>query len=143
MTIRHILGLLLAFIFALLGLLHVYWAVGGRSISGKAVPTVSGVAAFNRSPLASAAVAAALFAAMLVVLGSLGWFGEAIPSRLFRVLTLVIALVFLLRAVGDFKFVGFFKPPAESAFAYWDTRLYSPLCLFISAAAFFVAWRAE
>jgi hypothetical protein len=143
MTTRDILGLLLAAIFAVLGLLHVYWAIGGKSGGGAAVPTVNDVAAFSPSPQATLMVAAALFAAMLVILGCLGWFGETIPNRLFRVMTLVISLAFLLRAVGDFRLVGFFKPATESAFAYWDTWLYSPLCLFISVAAFFVAWRAE
>lgn len=143
MTIRDILGILLAVIFALLGLLHIYWAVGGRPASGALIPSVNGVAAFNPSPQATAMVAAALFAAMLVMLGCLGWFGEAIPTSLFRVMTFVVSLVFLLRSIGDFRLVGFFKPATDSAFASLDTWLYSPLCLFISAAAFFVAWRAE
>jgi hypothetical protein len=48
-----------------------------------------------------------------------------------------------LRAVGDWKYVGFFRRASESAFAYWDLRLYSPLCLFIAVAALVLAWSEE
>ncbi|MNR60466.1 hypothetical protein D3C85_1819540 [compost metagenome] len=42
-----------------------------------------------------------------------------------------LALVFLIRAVGDFRWVGFMKQRRGSVFARWDTLLYSPLCLFL------------
>jgi hypothetical protein len=51
----------------------------------------------------------------------------------------VLALVFALRALGDFRFVGFFKSMGDEPFRSWDTWLYSPLCLAIAAAAFAVA----
>jgi hypothetical protein len=54
-------------------------------------------------------------------------------------LTFFISFVFLLRALGDFNHFGFFKRAADSAFAHWDTWLYSPLCLFIALLSFFVA----
>ena len=52
-----------------------------------------------------------------------------------------MALVFLARAVGDFPLVGFFKPDNGTAFATWDTWLYSPLCVVLGSATVFVAWR--
>jgi hypothetical protein len=51
----------------------------------------------------------------------------------------VLALVFALRAMGDFRFVGFFKSMGDEPFRSWDTWLYSPLCLAIAVAAFAVA----
>jgi len=45
-----------------------------------------------------------------------------------------LASVFLARAIGDFRFVGFFKRVHGSRFAHWDTALYSPLCLVIGLA---------
>jgi hypothetical protein len=79
-------------------------------------------------------VAIALLVAALVVSGTVGWVGDMVPASVFRVLTPMLSLVFLVRAIGDFRFIGFFRRPSESAFAYWDMRLYSPLCLFIAIA---------
>ena len=39
---------------------------------------------------------------------------------------------------GNFRLVGFFKKVRGTRFATLDTRYYSPLCLFLAAAAFFV-----
>lgn len=134
-------GILLAVIFAVLGLIHVYWAAGGKALSNAVVPTLGGARAFEPSRAGTLAVAFGLFAAMAAVIGSFGWFGDVIAGSVFRAVTLMIALLFLLRAVGDFRLVGFFKPASDSAFAYWDTLLYSPLCLVIAIAAAFVAIR--
>ena len=38
-----------------------------------------------------------------------------------------------LRAVGDFRMVGFWKTVRDTPFARWDTRLFSPLCVAIAA----------
>jgi catechol 2,3-dioxygenase-like lactoylglutathione lyase family enzyme len=47
--------------------------------------------------------------------------------------------VFLLRAVGDFRLVGFFKRVRGTPFARWDTRLFSPLCVALGLASLWVA----
>jgi hypothetical protein len=131
----------LAAIFLGLSAIHVYWGLGGRSGHAAAVPSVDGQRLFVPSRLETFMVATALFVALLVVSGTVGWIGDMVPASVFRVLTQILSLVFLVRAIGDFKYVGFFRRPSESAFAYWDTRLYSPLCLFIAAAALVLSWR--
>jgi hypothetical protein len=133
---RRAAGILLAAVFGALSLFHVYWALGGRRASGVTVPVVGGARAFNPSPLGTALVAAGLLAAVFTVLGHLGLLGEAIPRRVFRWGTGGIALVFFLRAVGEFRLVGFFKRASDTPFAYWDTWLFSPLCLVIAVIAF-------
>ena len=50
---------------------------------------------------------------------------------------LAMAAVFAIRAIGEFRYCGFFKKITNSEFAYWDTRIYSPLCLAMSALALF------
>jgi len=77
---------------------------------------------------------------VVVIAGELGWIGTTLPRTVFRLMTFVISLLFLMRAIGDFRLVGFFKPASDSSFAYWDSRLFSPLCLFIALAAFIVMW---
>jgi hypothetical protein len=50
----------------------------------------------------------------------------------------VIAALFLLRAIGDFKYVGFFKSVSQTDFARLDSLLFTPLCLLIAIAAFLI-----
>jgi quinol-cytochrome oxidoreductase complex cytochrome b subunit len=133
---RTALGVLLAAVFAVLSLFHIYWALGGRVGSGATVPVVGGKQTFNPSPTGTLLVAAALLLATFTVLGQAGLLTEAIPKWIFRWGTCVFALVFFLRAVGEFKLVGFFKRASETRFAYWDTWLFSPLCLLIAVMAF-------
>jgi hypothetical protein len=128
-------GLLLAFIFAALALLHIYWAAGGRFAAGVTVPEVDSKPVFIPSAVSTLLVAAALLMAMLVILGQLGVWGGWLPRWIFTLGTWVIGLLFLFRAIGDFKLIGFFKRVHDSGFAWWDTRLYSPLCLLISLLA--------
>jgi len=139
---RYILAVLLTVVFTSIALLHVYWALaGGGAAAAAGVPSVDGEPLFRPSPGATLVVAAALFTAAFVIAGAVGWLGSTIPASVFRTLTLGIAIVFLARAIGDLKYVGFFKSVTGSGFAYWDTRLYSPLCLFIAAAAFYIFWK--
>jgi hypothetical protein len=136
----RILGILLAVILAILGFFHLYWAAGGRFGIGTTIPTNAGESLFKPSAFATILVAAALFAAMLVVLGRLEIWGAFVPSWIFYSGTWVISLLFLLRAIGDFRYVGFFKSITETSFARWDTILFSPLCLFIGIVAFLISY---
>lgn len=138
--LRNVLGAVLVALFVGLGLVHVYWALGGHAGRGAAVPSLNGQPLFRPSRGGTLFVAAGLFVAALVVSGAAGWLGGAVPQKIFRPLTVALSLVFLLRAVGDGKHVGFFQRGSESAFAYWDLRLFSPLCLFIAAAALVLAF---
>jgi hypothetical protein len=137
----RMLGIVLAVIFALLSFLHLYWAAGGRFGSGAAIPTAAnGRRLLRPSPVGTILVAAALFAAMLVVLGRVKILGDLVPGWIFHLGTWVIALLFLLRTIGDFRYVGFFKSVSGTGFARWDSILFSPLCLFIAVAAFLVSY---
>lgn len=141
--VQRILAAGLIAIFVGLAALHAYWAAGGRAGSGVAIPRQGGGAMFVPSPLATLAVAMALLAAAAVVAASVGWLGRRGPTRIGRWLTAVLAAVFLLRAVGDFRYVGVFKSMGEDPFRSWDTWLFSPLCAVIAAAAFVVARKRE
>jgi len=43
-----------------------------------------------------------------------------------------ITTIFLIRAIGEFKYIGFFKKIKTTTFGQMDTKFYSPLCLIIS-----------
>lgn len=111
-----------ASIFALLGLLHFYWAVRGVSGNSAAIPEVEGTPVFRPSRAATAAVG-------MVLLGT-----AAIVLMQVKLLVAGAAVVLFLRAIGDFRLVGFFKRVRGSRFARLDTLLYSPLCLALGAA---------
>ncbi len=135
-----LLGLSIAIILFVLSALHVFWAAGGQWGSRVAVPEVGGRPAFEPSTGATLAVAAALLLAALVVLGRVGLGSAPLPRWLFAWGTWGLAVLFLARAVGDFNRCGFFKRIRGTAFARWDTRLFSPLCLGLGLGLMRIAW---
>jgi hypothetical protein len=48
-------------------------------------------------------------------------------------------MIFLFRAAGEFKLVGFSKSVRGTAFATWDTWLFSPLCVLLGAGFLVIA----
>jgi hypothetical protein len=138
------LGILSAAIFVSLALLHIYWASGGGRGRVAAIPTADGGGRiFRPSPLGTLAVAAALLVAALVILGRIGIWATPLPAWVFYWGTWGISLTFLARAVGEFRYVGFFKHVHGTDFAHWDTWLFSPLCLFIAVAVGVVGYGAS
>ena len=133
-------GLLIAAIFVLLSLFHLYWAAGGSFGSAVTVPGTGDRRLFHPSPVGTMLVALALLLAMFTILGKLRLWGASFPQWIFYWGTWGIAFVFLLRAVGEFKYIGFFKRIRDTRFAQWDTCLFSPLCLLISIIACLVAY---
>ncbi len=45
----------------------------------------------------------------------------------------LISAIFIIRAIGDFNAVGFFKKIKQTEFANYDTKYFSPLCLSLGA----------
>lgn len=134
------LAIFLALIFAVLALLHFYWAVGGSFGGEAAVPSMAGEKIFTPSAFASTVVGILLLLGMFAFLGRVGYMTYGFPTWLFRLGTATIAVLFLLRAIGEFRYVGFFKSIRDSEFASWDSYLFSPLCLFIAVSAFLVSY---
>lgn len=50
----------------------------------------------------------------------------------------VVASIFLIRAIGDFNYVGFFKKVKATEFAINDTKYFSPLCLFLGVVGLLI-----
>ncbi|MHA7965352.1 DUF3995 domain-containing protein [Paenibacillus sp. CAU 1782] len=53
------------------------------------------------------------------------------PDWLFSFGGWLLGSLFRIRAIGDLKWVGFFKKRKGTLFAKWDTALFSPLCLLL------------
>jgi len=116
-----------------LALLHCYWLVGGRMGILAAIPEVDGKPAFLPSATATFVVAFGLALCALLLAAASGLVSLPVPHSVLSWFTRALALVLLLRAIGDFRLVGFFKRIRGSRFARLDTVLYSPLCLALSA----------
>lgn len=120
-------------IFILLSILHFYWAFGGKLWYDDVLPTSSnGLHKMNPGMTAGLIIAFALLFLALITTGNQGWFDRYIKRKYFRYGTLTIAIIFFLRAIGDFRFIGFFKTVKWTKFGINDTQIFSPLCLFIS-----------
>jgi hypothetical protein len=110
---------------------HLYWAAGGKAGRGAAVPSANGRAVIKPSAFATAMVAVGLCATAALLALRIGWLDlSALPGNrlVVRIGTWLMAAVFALRAIGDFRYVGFFKRIRDSRFARLDTLAYSPLC---------------
>ncbi|CAB3866440.1 DUF3995 domain-containing protein [Achromobacter ruhlandii] len=128
-----------AIVFVVLGLWHAYWAAGGRLAHRAALPIQNGQPLFRPSPLGTLAVAAALIGCAWITAAN-GGLVTAPALRWLPWLGMAVALGLLARAIGDFRYVGFFKRKGEDPFARLDTRFYSPLCLLLAAGVALASW---
>lgn len=134
-------AMLLVASFALLSLLHVYWAAGGRGGFLAAVPTWPSAPdavtpagpAINPGPVATIAVATGLAAIALAVALRAGLFAEPVEHWALRWILIALAALMFARAIGDFRFVGIFKSVKGTAFSRADNLVYSPLCVAFGA----------
>ena len=137
--IIQISGILLFVIFVLVSSVHFYWAFGGKWGVDAALPSNGeGERVLNPRQIDTFAVAA-VFAGIGVfylVMGTVVVID--LPLWMPKYLGWIFPFVFLIRAVGDFKYVGIFKKEKRSLFAQLDTKYYSPLCFFITFLAVLV-----
>jgi hypothetical protein len=126
-------ALIASAVLALIGAVHFYWAAGGPVGRDAAVPSRDGVPVIAPGPVGTALVGVALFAMSALVAAAGSLFEAPVPAPLLRTGSGAVALVFLARAIGDFRYVGFSKRVHGSPFARGDTYFYSPLCLLLAA----------
>jgi hypothetical protein len=137
------LAIVTTLVLASLSLLHVYWALGGRWGMASVIPTQSGRRAFTPSPGMTVLVAVALAVAAALTFGATGALRTIAPSWFVRAGLGVLAGVFLLRAVGDFRVIGFSKRVRDTAFARMDTTVFAPLCAGLAVACGMLAWLGD
>jgi hypothetical protein len=139
---KTILPLLLSLVFLILALWHFRMALlpaGGAN--GGAVPSVGGKPLFVPSAGATVAVGLLLLGCAGLVAATAGMIPVSVPLRVLHWLSLALALGLLARAIGEFKYLGFFKSVRGSRFASLDTFVYSPLCLLLAIGVAIVALR--
>ena len=131
---------LLFFIFTVLALLHFNWALGSKWGLKHAVPTKDkDEPLFIPGKFITALVGIGLLCFALYYLHQVGYFlPDYYDFWIFRNGGWILGVIFLIRAIGDFNYAGFFRKIKDTNFAEWDRTVYTPLCLLISMLAFFV-----
>lgn len=126
-------ALLLILIFTAISLLHIYWAFGGRWAAQAVIPELpGGQATFKPGMVATLMVAAGLAIMALFIAAAQGWLNISfLNTSIIRYGYITLIVIFGLRAIGDFRYVGLFKRLRTTLFARNDTRYYTPLCLLI------------
>lgn len=117
---------------AVVSLLHFYWAFGGTFGLRSAGPTLEGKDSFIPGrPLIF--IVACLILSLSFLSIQLVWPSNYVDSFV-SYLGYLVAAIFIIRGIGDFRYVGLFKKIYNSDFASLDTKYFSPLILFLGLA---------
>lgn len=126
-------------IFLSISLLHFYWAMGGKYGGVAVLPSkLDGQLLFKPGLLLTLAVAFGLLIFALITLGNLSIFDPWMGLNYFHTGTWLIGCIFIARAIGDTKYIGFFKDIKNTDFARNDSRIYSPLSLMMGAISLLI-----
>lgn len=134
-------------IFLSLSGIHLYWCFGGQWGNSAVIPTKDdSVKVTMPGFIPTFTVALGLLVFVVIVLMNVAEL-DTKPLFLFKIIRKyglwVIASVFILRAIGEFKYVGFFKKYKHTKFGQNDTKYYSPLCLTIGILALILEMNNE
>ena len=133
------LSVVLAFIFLILSSIHFYWLFGGKLWLDRVIPTKENQDTVIKIPLIATLLSGLFLLAFSVVYviksGLLEL--ESYIDFLDRIYWFLPAL-FTLRAIGDFKYLGFFKKVKNTKFGQADSKIFAPLCLGIGITGFLI-----
>ena len=125
--------------FVILAIWHFYMAMFPAANASGAVPSIDGRPLFTPSTRATVGVGIVLLMFALLVAATGRLVDVGVSSRLLTWASFALALGLLARAIGDFRYVGFFKRVRGSRFATLDSYLFSPICLLLAAGVAVVA----
>lgn len=127
-----IISIFLSIILIGLGMIHFNWVIGGTFGFAASLPTnENGKRILNPKKTDSAIVGMGLTVFGVFYLLKSGLLDYNLPEWVITYGSWIIPIIFLLRAVGEFKYVGFFKRVKHTDFGRLDTTFFSPLCLVI------------
>jgi hypothetical protein len=129
-------------VFVGLALWHFRMAMVPTKSESGAVPTVDGKPLFVPSRKSTVAVGVVLLLFAGLVAATAGVVSVGLPTVVLVWLSYALAAGLLGRAVGEFKYVGFFKRVRGSRFATLDSVVYSPLCLLLAIGVALVAGKS-
>lgn len=118
--------------FVVIAVWHAYMATVRDAGLSWAVPSLEGRPLFRPSRGATVAVAVVLLFFAALVASCAGLWHIGVSHRVLLWLSYALSVGLVGRAVGDFRYVGFFKRVRGSAFARLDSLIFSPLCLVLA-----------
>ena len=129
-------------LFLFLSGLHIHWALGGKWAYEGVFPQKADNTPLGKQPTKAATwvVAFGLLMFALITTGHTGVFNTWLPFQTFVIGLWVIAIIFLLRTIGEFKYVGLTKKVKGTLFARRDQQIYTPLTLGITLISFLILW---
>ncbi|MEX0359593.1 MAG: DUF3995 domain-containing protein [Allomuricauda sp.] len=122
-----VLAIMLSVVLIFLAVLHFYWSIFGIKDPEAVLPkSVKSNTVKPPGKLMAVAVGVILLGFAFIYINKVIGY---INHPWLQYISIGVALVFIVRAFGDFKYVGFFKTAKNSKFSILDTKYYSPLCL--------------
>jgi len=135
-----ILSIVLSFVFFCLACIHFNWVIGGKYGFEAVIPTnENGERVFHPKKTDSAIVALALTLCSIFYFLYSGITNYELPQWISQYMKWIIPSICILRAIGDFKYVGFFKRYTKTKFGKLDIIFFSPLCLIIGIIGILLA----
>ena len=126
----RLIGISLAGILIFLSSIHFYWGILGINPGNKVIPAEpGGKLLFIPSRFVSLMVGTGLAAFSILVLIKSNWIDFVLSYSIVEIGIWVVAGLFLLRAMGDFKYAGLTKKINHTEFARMDNQFYTPLCI--------------
>lgn len=129
MSLEVIIKIVNVLIFSFLSGIHIYWAFGGMGLKAGTLPTKDGELKLHPSPIGTLVVASGL--------GTFAFFSGVALER-YHWLYLMMGILFCIRAIGDFRYVGLFKKVKDSVFAKNDRAFFIPLCVYLALSNAFL-----
>jgi glucan phosphoethanolaminetransferase (alkaline phosphatase superfamily) len=127
-----ILSVINALIFTIISGFHFYWAMGGKVGFDVVLPTnTEGSKSLNPSKSITCIAALVFLSIAIFYLIKSHLIDFQLPQLISNYGLYALASVLIIRAIGDFKYAGFFKTIKDTPFAKYDSTYYSPLCLYL------------
>jgi len=126
------LSFILVLTYFVIALFHFYWLFGGEKWIDKALPTDENEKrVLNPGKFETVIVTFGLLLFEFYYLLKMELFEMEIPKLIAEYSGWIISLIFIVRAIGDFKYVGFFKRIKKTEFAKLDTRYFTFISLIV------------
>ena len=135
------LAIFICAVFVVLAGWHFHMAFSNFQGESIAVPSENGKPLLVPTAAITFAVGLVLLLLGVLVASTAGLVSFGLPVWLLTSLSSMLALGLLARAIGEFRYVGFFKKVRGSRFAKMDSLIYSPLCLLLSLGIAVVAYQ--
>lgn len=129
-------------LFLLISAIHFYWGFGGKWGAKYAIPSkeTSTEPLFKPRFFETLVVALGFLFFVLILLNVGELIHIDLVSDFQKHLLWFLVVVFFIRAIGEFRYVGLFKKIKSTPFAINDTKYYTPLCLWLAFSVAYLAY---